>query len=192
MFDDETSQRPVTIHRRPARAKPRLHVELGLCKGDKHWLQAPKTLLGRDPQAPLCFADRGVSRRHAEFLRASDGLVSVLDLGSTNGTYVNGSSIELAALRDGDRIQVGPELVLRFAYEIPQRNVSPTLPLTSRQLEVARLVANGLTSSQIAERLGVRTRTITSHLDHIYERLDINSRAALTRLIVEAGLVDPA
>lgn len=140
----------------------------------------------------MCFADRGVSRRHAEFLRASDGLVSVLDLGSTNGTYVNGSSIELAALRDGDRIQVGPELVLRFAYEIPQRNVSPTLPLTSRQLEVARLVANGLTSSQIAERLGVRTRTITSHLDHIYERLDINSRAALTRLIVEAGLVDPA
>ncbi len=190
-FDDETSQRPVKIHRRPPHAEPRLRVELGLRKGEKHWLREPKTLVGRDKHAPLCFTDRGVSRRHAEFLRASDGLVSLLDLGSTNGTYVNGSPIELVALRDGDRIQVGPELVLRFAYEIPKRKSLAALPLTTRQLEVARLVANGLTSSEIAEKLGIRTRTITSHLDHIYERLEINSRAALTRLIVEADLVDP-
>lgn len=62
------------------------------------------------------------------------------------------------------------------------------LPLSPRQLEVSRLVANGLTNAAIAEALGVSPRTVTSHLDHIYARLGIGSRAALTRWIVERGL----
>lgn len=62
------------------------------------------------------------------------------------------------------------------------------LPLSARQLEVSRLVADGLTNAVIGERLGISTRTVTSHLDHIYARLEINSRAALTRWIVERGL----
>jgi DNA-binding CsgD family transcriptional regulator/pSer/pThr/pTyr-binding forkhead associated (FHA) protein len=62
------------------------------------------------------------------------------------------------------------------------------LPLSARQLEVSRLVADGLTNAAIGEQLGISTRTVTSHLDHIYVRLEINSRAALTRWIVERGL----
>jgi DNA-binding CsgD family transcriptional regulator len=62
------------------------------------------------------------------------------------------------------------------------------LPLSARQLEVSRLVAEGLTNAAIGEQLGISTRTVTSHLDHIYVRLEINSRAALTRWIVERGL----
>jgi DNA-binding CsgD family transcriptional regulator len=65
------------------------------------------------------------------------------------------------------------------------------LPLSARQLEVSRLVANGLTNAAIAESLGISPRTVTSHLDHIYGRLGIGSRAALTRWIVERGLIDP-
>jgi pSer/pThr/pTyr-binding forkhead associated (FHA) protein len=60
--------------------------------------------------------------------------------------------------------------------------------LSPRQIEVSRLVAEGLTNAAIAERLGVSPRTVTSHLDHIYARLDIGSRAALTRWIIERGL----
>jgi DNA-binding CsgD family transcriptional regulator/pSer/pThr/pTyr-binding forkhead associated (FHA) protein len=63
------------------------------------------------------------------------------------------------------------------------------LPLSARQLEVSRLVANGLTNAAVAEALGISPRTVTSHLDHIYGRLGIGSRAALTRWIVERGLV---
>jgi DNA-binding NarL/FixJ family response regulator len=62
------------------------------------------------------------------------------------------------------------------------------LPLSARQLEVSRLVADGLTNAAIGEQLGISTRTVTSHLDHIYARLEINSRGALTRWIVERGL----
>jgi DNA-binding NarL/FixJ family response regulator len=62
------------------------------------------------------------------------------------------------------------------------------LPLSARQLEVSRLVATGMTNAAIAEELGISPRTVTSHLDHIYGRLGIGSRAALTRWIVERGL----
>ena len=73
----------------------------------------------------------------------------------------------------------------------PQRAKPGDLPLSARQLEVSRLVANGLTNAAIAETLGISPRTVTSHLDHIYGRLGIGSRAALTRWIVERGLIDP-
>lgn len=63
------------------------------------------------------------------------------------------------------------------------------LPLSARQIEVGRLVATGLTNAAIAERLGISHRTVTSHLDHIYARLGIGSRAALARWIAERGLL---
>lgn len=63
------------------------------------------------------------------------------------------------------------------------------LPLSARQIEVGRLVAAGLTNAAIAERLGISHRTVTSHLDHIYARLGIGSRAALARWIAERGLL---
>ncbi len=65
------------------------------------------------------------------------------------------------------------------------------LPLSARQLEVSKLVATGMTNAAIAEQLGISPRTVTSHLDHIYGRLGIGSRAALTRWIVERGLLGP-
>jgi DNA-binding NarL/FixJ family response regulator len=64
----------------------------------------------------------------------------------------------------------------------PQRRPSRADgPLSRRELEVALLVAEGLTNAEIAERLTVSVRTVTSHLDHIYTRLGVNSRVALAR-----------
>jgi DNA-binding CsgD family transcriptional regulator len=65
---------------------------------------------------------------------------------------------------------------------------SRTRQLSARELEVARLVAEGLTSADIAERLTISTRTVTTHLERIYARLGINSRAALVRYISETVL----
>ena len=67
----------------------------------------------------------------------------------------------------------------------PQRQPARTDgPLSRREHEVALLVAEGLTNAEIAERLTVSVRTVTSHLDHIYTRLGINSRVALARQVV--------
>jgi len=65
-------------------------------------------------------------------------------------------------------------------------------PLSARELDVARLVAEGLTNGEIAERLVVSPRTVTTHLDNIYTRLNISGRAALARYVVETGLMGPA
>jgi DNA-binding CsgD family transcriptional regulator len=55
----------------------------------------------------------------------------------------------------------------------------PRTPLTRRELEIARLVAQGKSNALIAAELFVSVRTVTSHLDHAYTKLGIGSRAAL-------------
>jgi len=62
-------------------------------------------------------------------------------------------------------------------------------PLSQRELEVARLMATGLTTAQVAERLVISPYTADTHLRRIYERLGLNSRAALTRYLAESGLL---
>ena len=51
-----------------------------------------------------------------------------------------------------------------------------------------RLVAQGLTDAQVAERLFLSRRTVSTHLGSIYGKLGVNSRSAATRLAVEYGL----
>jgi DNA-binding CsgD family transcriptional regulator len=59
--------------------------------------------------------------------------------------------------------------------------------LSDRELEVARLVADGMTNRQIAERLVISPRTVSTHLDRMYARLGLASRAALARYVTEQG-----
>jgi DNA-binding CsgD family transcriptional regulator len=54
--------------------------------------------------------------------------------------------------------------------------------LTESELAVVRLVADGLTNREVAERLYISSNTVSSHLRHAFEKLGINSRVALTRL----------
>ena len=57
--------------------------------------------------------------------------------------------------------------------------------LTESELAVVRLVADGLTNREVAERLYISSNTVSSHLRHAFEKLGINSRVALTRLAAE-------
>jgi DNA-binding NarL/FixJ family response regulator len=61
--------------------------------------------------------------------------------------------------------------------------------LTAREVEVLRLVAQGLTDAQVAQRLVVSAHTIHAHLRAIYGKLDVTSRAAATRFALEHHLV---
>lgn len=61
--------------------------------------------------------------------------------------------------------------------------------LSERELEIARLIADGLTNREIGERLVISPRTVGTHLDRIYHRLGFASRAALARYVVESGAV---
>lgn len=68
--------------------------------------------IGRMPECDVVLADHNVSRRHAEVRRKDGGFV-VVDLGSTNGTKVNGAGVRERRLSDGDEITVGAS-TLRF------------------------------------------------------------------------------
>lgn len=61
--------------------------------------------------------------------------------------------------------------------------------LTARELDVLRLLAEGLTDIQIAERLVISRRTVNTHLMSIYGKLQVNTRSAATRVALERGLV---
>jgi DNA-binding NarL/FixJ family response regulator len=60
--------------------------------------------------------------------------------------------------------------------------------LTKREIEVLRLVAQGLSDAQVAEHLVLSPRTVNAHLTSVYRKLDVNSRAAATRFAIEHGL----
>jgi len=78
----------------------------GMEAGSTYELQTPVTLLGRGTDCDLRMVDAGVSRHHAE-LRVEDGQVVLVDLGSTNGTFVNGQPMRRVVLTDGTNVTLG-------------------------------------------------------------------------------------
>ena len=64
--------------------------------------------IGRDPANTICLSHPLVSRFHASFRTASSGGHAIEDLGSTNGTFVNGNPVRSGFLDDGDVVQIGP------------------------------------------------------------------------------------
>ncbi|HEY6407439.1 MAG TPA: helix-turn-helix transcriptional regulator, partial [Ktedonobacteraceae bacterium] len=71
----------------------------------------------------------------------------------------------------------------------PTHHASHPAGLTAREVEVLRLVAQGLSDAQVAEQLIVSPRTVNWHLTSIYSKLGVNSRAAATRYAIEHHLL---
>jgi two-component system, NarL family, response regulator DevR len=70
-----------------------------------------------------------------------------------------------------------------------ERRRSAGFRLTDREREVLTVAAEGLTAREIADRLGVRERTVTTHLARIYGKLGVTSRLAALRVAARSGLV---
>ena len=62
--------------------------------------------------------------------------------------------------------------------------------LTPREIEVLALLARGHTTGQIATRLVLAPKTVGNHIEHIYAKLEISSRAAATLYAMQHGLVN--
>jgi diguanylate cyclase (GGDEF)-like protein len=83
-------------------------------------LQQPRVSIGRSKESTLVTYDPSCSRNHAEIVLAQDGSIRMRDLGSTNGTKLNGDRIHNeVVLKDGDRLQLGDNTILRYAL-IPE------------------------------------------------------------------------
>ncbi len=91
-----------------------LVVERGPVPTTRIPLQSEQLTIGRSAGNDLVLADPEVSRRHIRIVRRADGF-AVEDTGSTNGTFVNGQRItHLTLLQDGDTIDLGDTVRLRY------------------------------------------------------------------------------
>ena len=87
-------------------------------------LPSSVTVIGRRHSCDLCIPLMSVSRRHCQ-LNYDDGVLKIRDLGSRNGTYLNGKRIDEAVIQAGDSIKIGP---LTFVLQIdgqPQTIAEP-------------------------------------------------------------------
>jgi diguanylate cyclase (GGDEF)-like protein len=104
---------------RPRRElKPYLIVLMGGNVGETFRLDPGlgEILVGRAPTSTIRFDDDGVSRRHATLRMVPTGEWRIEDLGSANGTHVNGERITGRVLQDNDKIQLGPGTLLKFTW----------------------------------------------------------------------------
>ena len=95
-------------------------------RSERGWIERPdgqaiaivdSMVIGRSPDAAIRLVDSRVSREHARIEFDADG-VRIVDLGSTNGTTVNGARVETAALDDGDHVALGG-VVVRYHTSTP-------------------------------------------------------------------------
>jgi hypothetical protein len=75
--------------------------------GSRIGIQPRVTRIGRRPDNDIIVRDLGVSKQHAELRRSPTGRYSIIDLGSHDGTYVNGTRVNQQELKEGDVIAIG-------------------------------------------------------------------------------------
>ena len=82
--------------------------------GSQYLLTKEKTILGRGSGCDIVIDDPGISRKHLEIDVTPNGVIA-RDLGSTNGTYVEGHQVPAATLLDGNTITIGRTRILYWA-----------------------------------------------------------------------------
>lgn len=87
-----------------------LTVIQGRDRGKVFDLRGTQLAMGRDPHCDVPLTDASVSRHHAE-LRVEEGKFHIIDLNSSNGTFVNGVPVSEAVIRPGDQIRLGSQIL---------------------------------------------------------------------------------
>jgi DNA-binding NarL/FixJ family response regulator len=84
-----------------------------------------------------------------------------------------------------------PAAVTALIRDYLAREETPADPLTPRELQVLKLIAEAYTSDRIAEELSLSRRTVDRHRENILAKLGMRDRVELTRYAIRRGLVDP-
>ena len=94
-----------------------LVVQRGPGAGSRYLLDTDLSTVGRHPESDIFLDDITVSRRHVEFRREGKTF-RVHDVGSLNGTYLNGDRVDDAELQNGDEVRIGKFRLIFFASDV--------------------------------------------------------------------------
>ncbi len=109
-----------------------LFVIQGADQGKRFEFKSTPVALGRDNSNAIRLHDTEISRRHAE-LRQDEEAYRIVDLGSANGTYINGQLTDQGLLHSGDRLQLGQTVMLyNDGGSTPRRDLTARVDLLSR------------------------------------------------------------
>ncbi len=109
-----------------------------------------------------------------------EAVVAVIDVHSPDRVELTEQSLQTLT---GLGYENGSFLALRLGQLGPS-------PLTPRQLDVLRLAADGLTTTEIAQRLSLQRSTVKTHFDHIYAKLGVSDRVAAVAYVLRRRLID--
>lgn len=105
--------------------------------------------------------------------------------------YIGDSILELVAGGSPISPSIARHLLKRFTAPHVKTPVDADAPsLTKREMEVLKAVAKGLTYTEIAALLSMSPNTVTSHIKHIYRKLEVRSRSEAVFEAVQLGLID--
>jgi two-component system nitrate/nitrite response regulator NarL len=115
----------------------------------------------------------------------ADGAAGYITKGATAGQVCD----TVSAVARGETV-IARELQSGLVGEIRMRADRDGPVLSERESQVLTLIGNGLSSSQIAERLFLSTSTVKTHQHHAYEKLGVSERAAAVATALRRGLID--
>jgi len=113
-----------------------------------------------------------------------------------SGYVLKDSAVEaiassIQAVMSSERVVSGPiaqRMVGMLTGDAPTREFYDGL--TTREIEVLKMIASGMPNKRIAYKLGISEKTVRNHISHIYEKLDIYDRSQAVLYAVRKGLVD--
>jgi len=164
-----------------------------------------KYILGRSASCHLVVPDSTVSRRHCE-ITVADSSVTLNDLDSRHGTFVEGVKVRSSNVREGQQVRFGRVVFLLAPENSPQRQIDledetddprrvrkltafeeAAAVLSPAQRRVLRGLLRGDSEKQVAHELGVSPHTVHNHIRAIYRALKVHARSELLTLLLSGA-----
>ena len=131
-----------------------------------------------------------IERHHSDDAEGAAGMVRLADM---LAHYGHGQAVDPKALLQAARaLSLTPEMLRSMMYELPsaggaqKRHVDPC-PLSKREVDVLKKLAEGKVYKQIAHELGLSTSTVRTHLHNTYAKLGANDRAQAVLIATDRG-----